>query len=176
VGNLRYYKGLHVLLDALVDSPMKAVIVGAGPVERDLKAQATRHALGDRAIFVGAVPDEDKVALLSLCHGLTFPSHLRAEAFGISLVEGAMFGKPLISTEIGTGTSFVNMANETGLVVPPEDPVAFRDAMMSLWNDPERAAVLGRNARARFERNLTSDQMVERYVDLYRRLAANHQT
>ncbi len=176
VGNLRYYKGLHVLLDALSGSSMKAVIIGAGPVENDLKAQAARLALGDRAIFVGAVPDEDKVALLSLCHGLTFPSHLRAEAFGISLVEGAMFGKPLISTEIGTGTSFVNIANETGLIVPPEDPAAFRGAMTTLWDDPERAAVLGRNARARFERNLTSDQMIERYVDLYRRLARNDRT
>ncbi|MGN3963917.1 glycosyltransferase [Burkholderia gladioli] len=176
VGNLRYYKGLHVLLDALAGTSMKAVIIGAGPVERDLKAQAARLALGENLHFVGAVPDEDKVALLSLCYGLTFPSHLRAEAFGISLVEGAMFGKPLISTEIGTGTSFVNIADTTGLVVPPSNPVAFRDAMAKLWDSPEYAVKLGHQARQRFERNLTSEQMVERYVDLYQRLARKDRT
>ncbi|WP_311767242.1 glycosyltransferase family 4 protein [Burkholderia stagnalis] len=171
VGNLRYYKGLHILLDALDNTSMKVVIVGAGPVENDLKAQAARLKLGDRVIFVGAVPDEDKVALLSMCHGLTFPSHLRAEAFGISLVEGAMFGKALISTDIGTGTSYVNIADKTGLVVPPNDPVTLRAAMTKLWNDPDLTGVLGKNARERFEQNLTAERMVDRYVDLYRRLA-----
>ncbi|BCQ51713.1 glycosyltransferase family 4 protein [Burkholderia gladioli] len=171
VGNLRYYKGLHVLLDALAGTSMKAVIIGAGPVEGELKAQATRLSLGEENLrFVGAVPDEDKVALLSLCYGLVFPSHLRSEAFGISLVEGAMFGKPLISTEIGTGTSFVNLADTTGLVVPPSDPAAFRGAMQKLWDAPELASRLGQQARQRFEQHLTSEQMVGRYVDLYQRL------
>ncbi|MCA8480454.1 glycosyltransferase family 4 protein [Burkholderia multivorans] len=171
IGNLRYYKGLHILLDALVNTPMKVAIVGAGPVENELKAQAARLGLLDRAIFLGAVSDEDKVALLSMCHALTFPSHLRAEAFGISLVEGAMFGKALISTEIGTGTSYVNVAGRTGLVTPPNDPAALRNAMTMLWNDADLAATLGKHARERFEQNLTAEQMIDRYVDLYHQLA-----
>ncbi len=171
VGNLRYYKGLHILLDALANTPMKVVIVGAGPVESELKAQAALLALGDRAMFVGAVPDEDKVALLSTCHALTFPSHLRAEAYGISLVEGAMFGKALISSDIGTGTSYVNVAGRTGLVVPPNDPAALRGAMTTLWNNPDLAATFGKHARERFEQNLTAGQMIDRYVDLYHQLS-----
>jgi rhamnosyl/mannosyltransferase len=169
VGNLRYYKGLHILLDALRDTELHVVIVGAGPVESALREQAAALNV-TQAQFVGAVSDEDKIALLTLCHGLAFPSHLRSEAFGISLVEGEMFGKPLISAEIGTGTSFVNIDGETGLVVPPNDPVSLRDSMLRLWNDEALAARLGENARARFEAFFTAEQMVDRYLDLYHRI------
>jgi rhamnosyl/mannosyltransferase len=122
--------------------------------------------------FVGPVGDEDKVALLTLCHALTFPSHLRSEAFGISLLEGAMFGKPLITAEIGTGTSFVNADGETGLVVAPDDRGALRHAMQTLWDDTPLASRLGKSARQRFETLFTANHMVDDYVDLYRRLCS----
>jgi rhamnosyl/mannosyltransferase len=169
VGNLRYYKGLHILLDALRETALHVVIVGAGPVEGALREQATALHV-TQADFVGAVSNADKIALLTLCHGLAFPSHLRSEAFGISLVEGEMFGKPLISAEIGTGTSFVNINGETGLVVPPNDPVSLRQGMQRLWDDEALAARLGENARARFEACFTADRMADRYIDLYQRL------
>jgi len=169
VGNLRYYKGLHVLLDAMQGTEFKVVIVGAGPVERDLRAQAERLGLKN-VEFVGPVDDDDKVALLSLCYALTFPSHLRSEAFGISLLEGAMFGKPMISTEIGTGTSYVNLDGETGIVVAASDPGALRNAMGKLWADEALAARFGVAARARFLAMFTADKMADAYVRLYRRL------
>jgi glycosyltransferase involved in cell wall biosynthesis len=170
VGMLRYYKGLNVLLEALRGSDYDVVILGGGPLENELKAQA--QSLGLRRVhFVGALPDEDKFALLTLCHSLVFPSHLRSEAFGISLLEGAMYGKPLISCEIGTGTSYVNVANETGLVVHPQDPLALRGAIDRIWNDEALAAQLGAAARQRFSKLFTADKMAEAYVNLYRRIA-----
>ena len=169
VGNLRYYKGLHVLLDALPGTDFRVVIIGSGPVERELRAQAERLKLTN-VDFVGPVGDDDKIALLTLCHALTFPSHLRSEAFGISLLEAAMFGKPMISTEIGTGTSYVNVDGETGLVVPASDPGALLGAMGRLWEDDALAAKLGQNGRQRFEAMFTAGKMVDAYVDLYRRL------
>ena len=116
VGALRYYKGLHILLDAVKGTNLSVVIVGAGPIEQQLRKQALRLNLSD-ILFLGEVSEEDKAALLTLCTAVVFPSHLRSEAFGISLLEGAMFGKPMISSEIGTGTTFVNIGGETGLVV-----------------------------------------------------------
>lgn len=169
VGALRYYKGLAFLLDALRDTPLPVVIVGGGPMEAELKAQAERHRLTN-VHFLGGLPDEDKVALLSLCYGLVFPSHLRSEAFGISLLEAAMFGKPLISCEIGTGTTYINIAGETGLVVPPADPTALAQAMRSLWEQPVMAAEMGRRNQARFEALFTAEAMVSGYVGLYREL------
>jgi rhamnosyl/mannosyltransferase len=171
VGVLRYYKGLHILLDAVAGTDYPVVIVGAGPIEQELKAHAARLGLTN-VMFVGAVDDVDKVALLELCYAVAFPSHLRSEAFGISLLEGAMFGKPMISSEIGTGTTYINVDQETGLVVPPSDPVALRAAMRTLWDNPELAAAMGRRAEARYRELFTSEQMATSYTELYRELAA----
>jgi len=169
VGVLRYYKGLHILVEAAQGTDYPIVIVGAGPIEQELKDQAAR--LGLRNIhFLGRLPDEDKVALLTQCHGFIFPSHLRSEAFGISLLEGAMYGRPMISSEIGTGTTFINIGGETGLVVPPSDPAALRQAMRYLWEHPEEAAEMGRRAEARYWQHFTAEQMVKSYVDLYAEL------
>ncbi len=170
VGVIRYYKGLHILVEAAQETNYPIVIVGAGPIEQELKAQAEK--LGLKNIhFLGHLPDTDKVALLTLCYGVVFPSHLRSEAFGISLLEGAMYGKPMISSEIGTGTTFINIENETGLVVPPSDPLALRQAMRYLWEHPEIAAEMGKRAEDRYWNYFTADKMVEEYVKLYRELA-----
>jgi rhamnosyl/mannosyltransferase len=171
VGVLRYYKGLHILLDAVAGTEYPVVIVGAGPIEQELKAHAARLGLTN-VMFVGAVDDLDKVALLELCYAVAFPSHLRSEAFGISLLEGAMFGKPMISSEIGTGTTYINIDQETGLVVPPSDPAAFREAMRTLWDNPELARAMGARAEARYHQLFTSEQMATGYTELYRELAA----
>ena len=171
VGVLRYYKGLHILLEAVAGTDYPVVIVGAGPIEQELKEQAARLGLKN-VLFVGAVDEPDKAALLTLCYAVTFPSHLRSEAFGISLLEGAMYGKPMISSEIGTGTTYINVDGDTGLVVPPSDPLALRAAMRRLWDNPELARAMGRRAAARFEELFTSERMALNYTALYRELVA----
>lgn len=167
VGVLRYYKGLTWLLQAAALNGLPVVIVGGGGIDAELKAQAA--ALGvEHVHFAGRVDDADKVALLMLCYAFVFPSHLRSEAFGISLLEAAMYGKPLISCEIGTGTSYINQAGETGLVVPPADPSALCAAMTALWEDPQMAHAMGKQARLRFEQVFSAEQMVSAYAHLYR--------
>ena len=118
--------------------------------------------------FVGYVSDEDKVALFTLSYVVLFPSNLRSEAFGVSLLEGAMYGKPMISCEIGTGTTFINIDGETGLVVPPSNSDALRQAMDYLWNNPALAKEMGIRAEARYWDLFTADKMAKSYNDLYR--------
>jgi len=173
VGAIRYYKGLHILLDAARGTDYPIVIVGAGPIEQELKQRVQEQGLRN-VIFLGIVDDEDKVALLQLCYAIVFPSHLRSEAFGISLLEGAMYGKPMISSEIGTGTSYINNHRETGLVVPPSDPDAFRLAMQQLWDDPELARTMGARAQARYQKLFTARVMGEGYASLYRDVLQMH--
>jgi len=169
VGVLRYYKGLHILLDALQGTSLKCVIVGAGPVEEELKQQVIRLGLSN-VRFLGYVSDREKVALMKLCRAVIFPSHLRSEAFGVTLLEGAMYGKPLVSTEIGTGTSYINVDSETGFVVPPKDPIALRNVMLKLDQDSALAQRMGKMARLRYESKFTGRLMGERYANLYGRL------
>lgn len=166
-GVLRYYKGLHVLIEAARLSGYPVVVVGSGPMEQEWRAQASRVS---NVHFVGALEEEDKIALLKLCRAVVFPSHLRSEAFGLSLVEAAMFGKPMISCEIGTGTSFVNLDKVTGLVVPPADAPALAAAMAQIWVDSDMAGRFGKNAVERYESLFTAEQMALAYAKLYRDL------
>lgn len=169
VGVLRYYKGLHTLIEAAAGLDALVVIAGAGPEADSLQALA--HKLGaSRVHFVGHVSEEDKSALLQLCGCFVFPSHLRSEAFGMSLVEAAMFAKPMVSCEIGTGTSYVNLHGTTGLTVPPEDPTALRSAMQQLLDNPEQAHAMGRAARQRYEENFTGQRMAQAYLQVYGQL------
>ncbi|MDD2046476.1 Glycogen synthase [compost metagenome] len=167
IGVLRYYKGLHILLEALQNNDFPVVIIGNGPKEQELKAQAIKLGLKN-VLFLGRLPDEDKAALLTLCYSVVFPSHLRSEAFGITLLEGAMYGKPMISCEIGTGTTFININNETGIAVPPANAQALSTAMRTLWNNPETAASMGKRAEQRYWQYFTADKMVRSYVDVYK--------
>jgi glycosyltransferase involved in cell wall biosynthesis len=166
VGVLRYYKGLHILLDAIKHAPYKVVIVGAGPVEAALREQAKRLGLGN-VIFTGYISDKIKMALFQLCRAVVFPSYLRSEAFGVTLLEGAMSSKPLISAEVGSGTSHVNIDGLTGIVVEAGSSLALRAAMDKLYHDKASADEMGKNARRRYETLFTGRLMGQRYAQMY---------
>ena len=139
-------------------------------IEKELKKQALINK-ADNIHFVGFVSDIDKVALLSLGYAVLFPSHLRSEAFGVTLLEGAMYYKPLISSEIGTGTSYINVNGSTGIIIQPGSADSLREAMDYLWNNPKIAAEMGKNAGERYERLFTADIMARSYYDVYRKLS-----
>ncbi len=166
IGVLRYYKGLDYLIRAAVGQQFKVLVAGQGPeFERLL---ALKDALGaDNVEFVGYVSECEKACLMSLSRAVVFPSHLRSEAFGVTLVEGLMFGKPLISCEIGTGTSYVNDNGNTGYVVQPRSSDALQEAMIELWGNAELAKNMGCFARQRYEKLFTGERMVESYRRLY---------
>lgn len=166
VGVLRYYKGLEYLLQAMEGKDWPLLIVGAGPLEQELISIAVKGKLTS-VHFIGQVSEQEKVNLLKACYAVVFPSHLRSEAFGISLLEAAMFGKPMICSEIGTGTSYINQNNISGLVVPPANALAMRLAMEQLWSSPELAVVYGAAARERYLQVFTSCAMGEAYMNVY---------
>jgi O-antigen biosynthesis rhamnosyltransferase len=171
VGVLRYYKGLHTLLEAAKGIGGKVVIAGTGPEADDLQRRLAASGASNVELL-GHISDEDKVCLLRLCRAFVFPSHLRSEAFGMSLVEAAMFGKPMISCDIGTGTSFINQDGVTGWTVPPDDPIGLRAAMQRLLGDPEKARAMGYAARERFESMFTASRMASGYQAVYRDVVA----
>lgn len=169
VGVLRYYKGLHILLDAIKGAPYEVVLVGSGPIEAGLRAQAKKLGLTN-VKFAGYVSDTDKHEFFRLARGVVFPSYLRAEAFGVTLLEGAMHSKPMISTEVGSGTSHVNVHGETGFVVPPGSHRVLRKAMDQLWSNPDLAVHFGRQARERYIKLFSGDVMGTRYAAIYAEL------
>lgn len=170
IGVLRYYKGAHFLVQAAKDLGAKVVLVGSGPEGSSLQALAEQSG-ADNVVFAGQITDAEKVALLKRCRALVLPSHLRSEAFGMVLVEAAMFGRPLISCEIGTGTSYVNAHEETGFVVAPESPQALRQAMTALLRDDGLAIAMGRAARSRYEQLFSGPVLGKAYAELFREVA-----
>lgn len=165
VGVLRYYKGLQFLLPALKDADYRLILVGDGPERARLETQARDLEL-DNVEFTGFVSDAEKMALIRLSRAMVFPSHLRSEAFGVSLLEAAMMGRPMISTEVGTGTSYVNKHGETGVVVQPASVGELRQGM-DILTDDNLALKLGRAARRRFEGYFSAGMVGSAYCDLY---------
>jgi rhamnosyl/mannosyltransferase len=162
VGALRYYKGISVLIETARITGLPVVILGEGEMRRDIEGAGLSN-----VTLLGALDDDDKEALLELSTAFLFPSHLRSEAYGVALAEAARAGKPMISCEIGTGTSYVNRDGETGFVAPPNDPVALAAAMREIWGSEEMAARMGRAAAEHFARHLTASAMAESYARLY---------
>ncbi|MFM0684399.1 glycosyltransferase [Paraburkholderia strydomiana] len=170
LGVLRYYKGLHTLIEAAPGIDAKIVIAGSGP-ERGRLAELAAQKKATNVVFAGQVSHEEKVALLKGCRAMVLPSHLRSEAFGMVLVEAAMFGKPAVCCEVGSGTSYVNQDGESGFVVSPERPDELGRAMNTLLHDSALAVRMGQAARARYEAVFSGDALGRAYAALYNEVA-----
>lgn len=169
VGKLRYYKGLDTLLEAMRGLPgVHLNIVGEGPMGPAWADLAVRLGLADRVHFLGEVEDESLPALYHRAHVFVLPANARAEAFGTVLLEAMASGLPCVTTEVGSGTSWVVQDGVTGLVVPPRDPQALTVALRFLLEDPALRKRMGEAGRARVEAEFTQERMVARVEAVYR--------
>jgi rhamnosyl/mannosyltransferase len=174
VGRLRHYKGLDVLLQALRDLPdVRLRIVGEGQMGDEWRTLARGLGLEDRVRFEGQVADERLPGLYRGARVFVLPSTSRAEAFGTVLLEAMACGLPCVTTELGTGTSWVVRHGETGFVVPAADADALRDAIARLLADPGAAAAMGRAGRRRVEQNFRESAMTGRVLALYHELGGD---
>jgi rhamnosyl/mannosyltransferase len=173
VGRLRYYKGLDTLIRALPKLPdVVSIMIGIGPMEAAWKALAQELGVADRAIFAGEVSDADLPSHYSAADVFVLPSNSRAEAFGIVNLEAMGHGLPLITTEVGSATSWINQHDITGLVVPPMDPDALAQAVDTL-RDPERRRRMGEAARKRVTADFTLEKMVENMARAYQEVLSS---
>lgn len=170
VGRLVSYKGLDVLVRALPRVDARLVIVGDGPQLNSLKELARRLGVRDRIEFLGSVTDEDLGLWYERCGIYVQPSISECEAFGISMLEAMHMARPVISTDLATGVREVNLHGETGLIVPPKNPLSLASALNTLLRDPELALRLGENAR-RHSRTFAFQAMIDRHANLYREIA-----
>jgi glycosyltransferase involved in cell wall biosynthesis len=143
------------------------VIVGDGPEEAALRAQAAELGIADRVVFTGYRRDVEKmfgmsdvIVLTSLWEGLPRV-----------LVQAAAAGRPAVSFACD-GAGEVITDGENGWVVPMRDTAAVRDRMEHLLADAPLRERLGAAARANVNDSWTVEAMVARIDDLYRRLLA----
>jgi glycosyltransferase involved in cell wall biosynthesis len=86
-----------------------------------------------------------------------------------ALRESLAVGTPVVGTDLEGNPELV-VHGETGLLVPPRDPPALADAVLTLAADPARARAMGRAGRAHVERMFSTRVKVDRTEALYRRL------
>lgn len=166
VGVLRYYKGLETLVKAARQVDCPVVIAGEGPERKNL--QALKEQVGaQNIIFSGRVTNAQKKALYKKASVFAFPSNARSEAFGISLAEAAMYGVPMVSCEIRTGTSFINLDKITGYVVPPNDDLSFAKALNTILCSTKLSESMGKAANARWHAELSPATFGKNWADLF---------
>lgn len=168
VGRFRHYKGLSTLIDAMKSVPAVLLLIGKGPLEAELKQQAVQTGIISRIMFLGELSDDEVNAYFHACDVFTLPATKRSEAFGIVQLEAMACGKPVVSTELGTGTSFVNCHGVTGLVVSPNDVLALSKALNELIAHPEKRIIFGQNGLKRVRERFSVGRMVEATLSVYK--------
>ena len=145
------YKGLEILLQAMKiicesEMRMMLVVVGDGELKPEFESLAHKLNLDKQVVFVGDISDEMLPSYYGACDVLVLPSKDMSEGFGLTLLEANATGKPCIASDIG-GIPGVIENNHNGILVPPNDPNALAQAIISLAKDSEKCAKFGRNGR-----------------------------
>jgi glycogen synthase len=177
VGRLEPRKGIGMLLDAIprvleavpeaeFDIVGKDVMGASSPVMRWRQAH---RPLRRRVRFHGEVPWRALDALYEACDLLAAPS--RYESFGLIYVEAMARGKAVIGTTAG-GIPEVVRHEETGLLVPPDDPGALASAIIRLLSDDEYRRTLGQAGYERYRAEFSAWSMAGRMLDFYSEVIA----
>jgi len=169
LGRFAYYKGLEYLIEAgkLLPQDVCIVLVGDGEEKEKLIALSR----STQVKFIDPVEDEELPSLYRGADVFVLPSIARSEAFGLVVCEAMACGVPVITTELGTGTSFHNISGTTGYVVNPRNPYALKRAIMNILTSPERA-VFGRNARKRAIKYFSYERFYDEWETLIKKIYA----
>ncbi len=171
VGRMVTYKGVNILLEAMKQVDQNLLLIGKGPRMDEWRQMSLDMGLRDRVHFLGAVEsDTDFSAYIHGSDGLVLPSINEAEAFGLVLLEAMSCRKPAITTDLKSGVRYVNLAEKTGLVVPPSDSEALAQAMNLLRTDDEKRHAYGEAAFRHFQENFLVTQSLHHHLSVYESL------
>lgn len=167
VGKFRYYKGLEVLIEAMKKVEGSLLLIGEGNRGRKLESQVSANGLDHKVFFLGELSDEEVNLFLKTCDILVLPSVQRSEAFGIVQLEAMACGKPVICTELGTGTTYVTQNGKTGIVVSPNDVDDLAHAINFLLNNPELGQKYGQAGLDRVRQYFSIERVIDDIICLY---------
>ncbi|MHB1162292.1 MAG: glycosyltransferase family 4 protein [Chloroflexota bacterium] len=175
VGRITEQKGLTYLLEAMAilreRLPQPRLLIvgdsqdGKDEYKRELLRQWQALGLSDNVLFTGVrddVPSVMQAADLFVMASLW-------EGFGLVFLEAMAAASPVVATNVSAIPEVVQDGT-TGLLVPPRDPRALAEAMLTLLTDPDRARQMGRAGLLRLKEQFTEDKMVESVEQLYSQL------
>jgi len=167
VGRLTHYKGVPYLLEAMKKVSGQLLIIGKGDLERQLRNQAANNSLSTKVHFLGELGEDEMASFFHACDVLVLPSISRNEAFGLVQLEAMACYKPIVSTDLETGVTYVNRDGVTGFVVPPRNSRALAGAINRLLEDESMRTRMGIAGRRRVEREFTKERMARETLKLY---------
>lgn len=170
VGRLVYYKGFEYLIRAMRQIDATLIIIGDGPLRRELEHDSRRIGVGDRVAFLGELQPVDIIPYYHSCDVFVLPSVARSEAFGIVQLEAMACGKPVVNTQIDSGVPFVSLNGVTGITVPSEFEQPLAGAINHLLDHPRLRAEYGKAAVQRVESEFSLEVMVNQTRELYRQV------
>jgi glycosyltransferase involved in cell wall biosynthesis len=170
IGRLADVKGcdllIHALPGILADLPETVcVVAGSGPAEESLQNLASSLGIQEQIKFLGS--RKDIAELLAAADVFCLPS--REEGMSLALLEAMSAGKPIVASGIAANRAVITQ-NTTGMLVPPEDAGALRQALLDLLAHPDKAARLGTAAQAYALSTYNAQAQRETYDRLYRKL------
>jgi L-malate glycosyltransferase len=168
VGRLSPVKDHAAFLEAAAEirrtrPDARFVIVGGGPLERELRRRAAQLGLEDVCLFTG--PRIDAHNIMAAIDVFVLPS--LSEGIPMAVLEAMALGRPVVATAVG-GVPEVVQHGTTGLLVEPGNPLALAQACLELAGDPKLAAALGNRARQTVEARFTSERSGRALLDAYR--------
>lgn len=170
IGRLEPPKGYEYLLESakIVTREFPSVlflIVGNGYLRSDLEKLANDLNIDKNVIFTGHRTDIDDILSMS---DIAVLSSVR-EGFSISLLEYMACKKPIIATDVG-GNREAIISGESGIIVPPNNPVALAKGIMKLLTDNKMAEDMGMKARERYNEYFTTQRMIIQIEKIYETL------
>jgi glycosyltransferase involved in cell wall biosynthesis len=165
VGELKYVKGVDILLEALAAHqaifPGRALIVGSGPDEARLRRLARKLGLNSRVAFSGA---QSARSAFARARCVVVPS--RAESFPYIVLEAAAAQMPLIATDVGGIPEIVG--NVDMPLIPAGDVAALAGQLRAFLATPktflDRAAALQKVVAERFSVEHMTHEIIDFYI------------
>jgi len=168
VGRFVPYKGLDTLLAAAEFIDARIVLVGTGPLEGYLRREIVAKGVEEKVFLPGNV--EDLRPWYLDCEFLVLPSNSALEAFGIVQIEAMALGKPVVSSDLPTGVTYVNRNGETGLIFPVGDASAFAAVCNRLLADDALRERLSETARKRTREEFSYSAVSARAIAFFQGL------
>jgi glycosyltransferase involved in cell wall biosynthesis len=171
LGRLEAQKGFDILVEALARLEHPAVdllLAGDGSERSTLETLTATRGITARVRFLGATDRPTTLALLRGAAAVACPS--RFEGLPLVCVEALAAGRPLIASAVN-GIPEVVRDGETGILVPPEDPVALAAALRRVLGTPEEGVRLAARGRALVEQRYAWPAITPGYLALLAEVA-----
>jgi glycosyltransferase involved in cell wall biosynthesis len=156
-------RALAVLRDQGGPVPLAVLPGGSGDAETDLRDEVDRLGLRDLVRRPGRLPEDDLWLLYGAAAALALPS--RYEGFGLPVLEAMSVGCPVLASRV---CALPEVVDGGGVLLDPDDPVAWADAIGRVAADPVRRSDLAARGRARAA-EFTWDRAADLLDELYRR-------